>query len=278
MPHCDPATQALAALGEEIPAADATHLRTCPRCAGEVAELTAVVTLGRQAPAALPDVPAQIWSAIRAELSADRPSDAAETHPSRAPRDTTGPATGSQGPGSQGPGNQATGPVAAGTPDPAVVPLDSRRRRRSPWAIAGIAAAVGALFGGAVVWSAVDSGGTGPRSQERFVAQAVLAPLPGASVSTPGHATVMDSADGEVIRVDARSLPAGDGFYEVWLLDADATRLVALGALPAGSVGTFTVPPGLSLADYPVVDISLEAYDGDPSHSTHSLMRGTLQA
>jgi hypothetical protein len=32
------------------------------------------------------------------------------------------------------------------------------------------------------------------------------------------------------------------------------------------------------VADYPVIDISLESYDGDPSHSKHSLMRGELEA
>ena len=97
-------------------------------------------------------------------------------------------------------------------------------------------------------------------------------------MAEPGEASVVDSPDGRVVRVDARALPDDDGFYEVWLLDSEATKLVALGALPAGSIGTFTVPPGLSLADYPVVDISLEDYDGDPTHSTNSLMRGTLEA
>ena len=106
----------------------------------------------------------------------------------------------------------------------------------------------------------------------------MLAPLPDKAVSTPGEATVLDSVDGQVVRVDARGLPAGDGFYEVWLLDEGLTKLVALGALPAGSVGTFTIPPGMSIVDYPVVDISLESYDGDPSHSKNSLMRGELNA
>ena len=86
----------------------------------------------------------------------------------------------------------------------------------------------------------------------------------------------MDSADGQVVRVDARSLPTSDGFYEVWLLDEGLTKLVALGALPAGAVWTFTIPPGMSVLDYPVLDISLESYDGDPSHSKNSLMRGEL--
>jgi hypothetical protein len=43
-------------------------------------------------------------------------------------------------------------------------------------------------------------------------------------------------------------------------------------------VGTFTVPPGVSIEEYPVVDISLEPYDGDPGHSHESLLRGTLEA
>ena len=38
------------------------------------------------------------------------------------------------------------------------------------------------------------------------------------------------------------------------------------------------LPAGISLADYPVVDISAEPYDGDPTHSTDSVVRGTLPA
>jgi len=163
------------------------------------------------------------------------------------------------------------------TSDSNVVPLDRRRSRGPLWGVAAVAAAAGAIVGGAVVWSAVDRGTGSTGVNEQFVAQAVLAPLTD-TVSAPGQATVLDSTDGKVVRVDARSLPANDGFYEVWLLDADATKLVALGALPAGSIGTFTIPPGLSIADFPLIDISLESYDGDPSHSKNSLMRGELQA
>ena len=128
------------------------------------------------------------------------------------------------------------------------------------------------------MWAAVESSGTdsnGP--SEQIVAQAVLDPL-NDSVAQPGQAQVLDSADGQVVRVDARALPARDGYYEVWLIDTAVTKLVPLGALPSGSVGTFTVPPGVSIADYPVVDISLEPLDGDPGHSKDSLMRGVLDA
>jgi hypothetical protein len=228
-----------------------------------VAELVEVVTLGREAPAELPAVPDHVWAGIRRELSLAAAPDGSQTGhgnvrslPSRpaAPADTLQ------------------------SPDSTVVPL-TRRSRGPLWGVAAVAAAAGALVGGAVVWSAVErgSGGTGG-ADEQLVAQAVLAPLPDKPVTTPGEATVVESPDGQVVRVDARSLPTSDGFYEVWLLDEGLTKLVALGALPAGSIGTFTIPPGLSVADYPVIDISLESYDGDPSHSKNSLMRGELQA
>ena len=38
------------------------------------------------------------------------------------------------------------------------------------------------------------------------------------------------------------------------------------------------MPPGVSMTDFPVVDVSLEPSDGDPGHSHNSLVRGTLQA
>jgi hypothetical protein len=262
MSHCDETTLALAALGEDIPADESAHLRSCSQCTAELAELMEVVNLGREAPEALPAVPDHVWAGIREELTLTEAPNGSDSYSNV----RTLPQ----------PGLQQLAPDA-GAGDSNVVPIDRRRSRGPLWGVAAIAAAAGAIVGGAVVWSAVDRGTGGTGSNEQFVAQAVLAPLTD-TVSAPGEATVLDSADGKVVRVDARSLPANDGFYEVWLLDADATKLVALGALPAGSIGTFTVPPGLSITDFPLIDISLESYDGDPSHSKNSLMRGELQA
>jgi anti-sigma-K factor RskA len=260
MSHCDPTTLALAALGEQIPANDAAHLSQCAQCTADAAELAEVVTLGREAPAELPPVPDHVWAGIEHELALVGAPDGGSAPVITLRTPTASPDD--RAPAAQDQGN--------------VVTLRSRRRG-SFWTTAAVAAAAGAVVGGAVVWSAVDRGAGDPGTPtEAFVAQAVLAPLTD-SVSAPGEAEVLDSPDGQVVRVDARALPVNDGFYEVWLLDADATKLVALGALPAGSVGTFTVPPGLSIADYPVVDISLESYDGDPSHSKNSLMRGVLE-
>lgn len=260
MSHCDPMTLALVALGEPIVPDEDAHLQSCEQCLADAAELVEVVTVGRSAPVDLPPVPERVWAAITAELGlpggrdwADGPSAPVRTLPPRATPDP-----------------EHASPALA-----PVVPLAPRRSRL--WQVAGVAAAAGALLGGAVVWAAVDNGGAGRQSQQQLVAQAVLAPLV-EDVAQSGQAEVMDSADGQVIRVDARALPVRDGFYEVWLIDTDVTKLVALGALPAGSVGTFTVPPGVSIEDFPVVDISLEPLDGDPAHSKESLMRGVLEA
>ena len=50
------------------------------------------------------------------------------------------------------------------------------------------------------------------------------------------------------------------------------------GTLGPGEKAVLPLPAGVSLADYPVVDISAEPYDGDPTHSTDSVVRGTLPA
>lgn len=258
MSHCDPTTLALVALGEEIPGDEAAHLSGCEQCTADAAELAHVVTLGREAPAELPPVPDHVWAGIQRELALTHAPD------------------GEGGTVSVLPARPAGDPEPGAGGGAEVVDL-ATRRRGGLLGLATVAAVAGAVVGGGVVWAAVERGSVAPEAPPAtFVAQAVLAPLSDA-VAEPGQADVIDSPDGRVVRVDARALPENAGFYEVWLLDAGATKLVALGALPAGAIGTFTLPPGLSLRDFPVVDISLEDYDGDPTHSTNSLMRGMLE-
>jgi hypothetical protein len=262
MLHCEPTSLALVALGEPIEPEDAAHLESCEQCMADAAELVEVVTIGREAPAELPEVPEHVWAGIRAELGLLAAPDGALAPVLAIP---------------------AARPAAV-EPQPSpqlaeVVPMRPRRARL--FTVGAVAAAAGALVGGAVVWAALDSAEGGPAEPgEQVVAQAILSPLVD-DVSQSGQAQVLQGADGQAIRVDARALPQRDGFYEVWLLDpsdASQLKLLALGALPAGSVGTFTVPPGVSIEDYPGVDISLEPLDGDPAHSSESLMRGTLDA
>ena len=148
-----------------------------------------------------------------------------------------------------------------------IVPMRSRRRV-APWI--ALAAAVGVVLGGVVGASLMRS------APPEIVASVALEPL--ADYSTTGTATV-EVVDGtEMLAVDVSGLPSTDGYFEVWLLAPDASSMIALGTLPAGESTVLPLPAGVSLADYPVVDISAEPYDGDPAHSTDSIVRGTLPA
>jgi hypothetical protein len=62
---------------------------------------------------------------------------------------------------------------------------------------------------------------------------------------------------------------------EVWMMRSDLGGLVSVGYLD-GDQGRFTVPDGVDTAEFPVVDVSAEADDGDPAHSGDSIVRGTL--
>jgi anti-sigma-K factor RskA len=108
------------------------------------------------------------------------------------------------------------------------------------------------------------------------VASAELAPLSGSSAR--GMVQVVSTGSGDRVDVDVSGLAAADGFYEVWLLDKDGTKLIALGVLDGDSRGEFAMPPGVSMTDYPIVDVSLEPSDGNPGHSHDSLVRGSLGA
>ncbi|MDQ0028612.1 hypothetical protein [Arthrobacter bambusae] len=42
----------------------------------------------------------------------------------------------------------------------------------------------------------------------------------------------------------------------------------------ANDSGSFAIPAGVDLAQYPIVDISDQPYNGDPAHSADSIVRG----
>ncbi len=252
--HVDEEALALIALGE--PAgddADRRHLAGCAECAAEVSTLAAVVATGRSLTDAdvLVAPRAAVWDRIRAELA-----------PPSAPTVTKEPAP-------------ALKPVgtpldpAGRTPSATVLPL---RRRRTPWL--AVAAAAGLILGGVGgAWWTGKS--TGP-AEPAVVAQAALDPLPGWDAT--GTALVEKKPDGARVLVVTLDGGARTGdFREVWLIDRDVQRLVSLGILE-GSAGRFTVPAGLDLTDFAVVDVSEESLDGVPAHSGNSIVRGILDA
>jgi Anti-sigma-K factor rskA/Putative zinc-finger len=140
------------------------------------------------------------------------------------------------------------------------------RWRRGP--LVGLAAAlVLAVAAAAVLWA---GGLWRPDRPDRTV------PLAGVgAVAASGRASMAGAGDDRQMTVAAEDLPplrAGQ-YYEVWLLDPDAGTVFPVGVLPPDGEGRFTLPASV-VGRYQVIDVSLEADDGDPAHSKRSLLRG----
>jgi hypothetical protein len=153
----------------------------------------------------------------------------------------------------------------------AEVPMESKTRgaNRSMFALA---ASVGVLVGGLGTYIAVSTDSADSRAT--IVAQASLDPL--RDVTEPAQASVQQINGDQVLNVQASGLPATDGFYEVWLLAPDAVSMISVGMLDSSEGGQFPLPAGIDLAAYPIVDISLEHFDGVAAHSADSILRGKL--
>lgn len=95
-----------------------------------------------------------------------------------------------------------------------------------------------------------------------------------------GQSTGLGTAEltDRTLAVDLEGLEPLEGAdYELWLLDLEGEELQDLVSL--GTVnedGSFTVPDGIDLDEFSVVDVSVEPHDGDESHSGNSVLRGPL--
>jgi hypothetical protein len=264
VPHCTPEQLSLAALREPLPETDRAHLDGCAECRAEVASLRrgvdalAVPQLAAPGAAVLP--PPSVWAGIAAATgvaTAPRPEALAAAAPP--PPVAVPPAPAVDVP-----------PAAAPERAPAaVVPLRTRRSRLLLAAAASLVVGVG-IGAGAVALGTGDDDGLA-------VAAAALDPLGGSGAS--GTARVVERDDGSrALELTLDAVPLDEGYYEVWLLDEAVARLVPVGVVQSGSDATLELPPGLDLGEYPVVDVSVEPLDGDPSHSGESVVRGVLES
>ena len=144
-----------------------------------------------------------------------------------------------------------------------VVPL--ARRRRTWWAVGAVATAAAVIVAVTVAVVARDD------SDDVVVAAVELERL---GDSGAGRAELLDRDGSYQVRLETEDLDADDGYLELWLLDPTATRLVSLGPLRAD--GLYDVPSGVDPGEFPVVDVSVEPVDGDPTHSGQSVLRGQL--
>jgi Anti-sigma-K factor rskA len=164
----------------------------------------------------------------------------------------------------------ATG--VAVTPAQDVVPTDAEVLpfRRRPVLLVAAAVLAGAVIGAGTV-AVVQNMDDGEE-----VTAVALDPLAGNEAS--GRAEVVLLKDGtRVLNVDLKAPESDDSYYEIWLIDRDVVGMFPLGVVQPGTQ-TVELPTGLDLGEYPIVDVSVEPLDGDPTHSGVSIARGQLES
>ncbi len=143
---------------------------------------------------------------------------------------------------------------------------------RGPITALAVSAAV-LLFGaGMLAGNALDDGGT-PTGPAPSGPQVVLRALDDGGTQR-AIATMPGGADGEMeLRVEGAAPSRPGEYYELWLLDD--TRTTTIGTFRVGADGTARVrfPLAIDPSSYRFLDVSIERDDGDPTHSSNSVLR-----
>jgi anti-sigma factor RsiW len=98
-----------------------------------------------------------------------------------------------------------------------------------------------------------------------------------APTDAAGRVTVRSTSRVKQMDVVTSGLPPAPAnhYYEVWLLQPQTNKMLPVGLLSPSGEGTYSVA-GAIMAQYSAVDISLQSNDGNPVHSTDSVLRGTV--
>jgi anti-sigma-K factor RskA len=168
-------------------------------------------------------------------------------------------------------------PTAPPPPWPAEEPQPARRRRLVLRPAAAVLASVVLLALG--IGAGVLLGGDGDEGTDGGGLERVqLAPVVSAAENAGGTAELKPEAGGRA-EVELRGLrPSGPrDFYELWLLGDDG-QLVSLGSVrvPASGDATLDVELPVDPRQFRYLDLSREPDDGDPGHSTVSILRGPV--
>jgi anti-sigma-K factor RskA len=242
MTHLDPDRLADRALGTDDPltAAEQSHLAGCAECRDELAELSRIVELGRNPERVAHQlVPTEaMWQSIQVQLATETP---AKTEAAAEPAPSS----------------------------PTVTELPRRTPRPRSWLLVAAAAVVGLIIGVGVTTVAV-------RDRVEVTSSTALEALPGQTGQ--GTAELVNDRGRPELRVQIDAPPTPDRYREVWLINTDGQRMYTLGVLPDDGRASYPLPPELAgqLQNFPIVDVSIEPYDGNPAHSRKSQVRGIL--
>lgn len=230
--------------------------------------------------------PPSVWNAIVDTVSADR-----NGRPDRA-LTFTDDGNGSVVADITSIEQQATTTISLARSRPAehpVLPPEMSSWRRQ-WLPVAAAVAV-AIVGGLVTWAfsdelpggrtAADGAGSTVELGGEVVAVAPITDAgPGNATDEPtggdavGEARLVKSGDRYYLDLDLPDLPQVDGYIELWIADPTNEALFSLGVVTGD--GRYALPGNLDPAEYPVVDVSVESIDGDPTHSGQRLWWGVL--
>ncbi len=76
------------------------------------------------------------------------------------------------------------------------------------------------------------------------------------------------------VELDMTALPdTGPDELELWVINGDVTDMYSLGTITQ-PIDRFPIPHGVTADEFPIIDISVEPLDGDPTHSGQSMLRG----
>ncbi|MFE4605477.1 anti-sigma factor domain-containing protein [Kitasatospora indigofera] len=311
MQHSDQGDLAMIALGEAPAPSEAAHLLDCSRCAADLAALRRTVGAARPAPyedgppgGGLVQPPPDVWDAIAAELGLDLSTGpGAQAHAAGA--DIPEPGTPAPAPASGGPGHGPaadaarpltpaavlhplrivspadTVPAEGSSADPVpsrLVPSDRGRRRytrRASLALAACTALLGAAAGSGLTLWGTDRATDPVPPVAATAPPRTLAPL----VPAAAGSAALDATGGtRRLEITVRGLPTTSGYFEVWLMDRDHKKLISMGVLGPDGHAVLPVPTTVDLAEYSVVDVSVQQYNGSPAHSGQSIVRGPYTA
>jgi anti-sigma-K factor RskA len=168
-------------------------------------------------------------------------------------------------------------PTPPPPPWPAEEPKPAPRRRLSLRPAAAALASIVLLalgIGAGLLLAGGDDEEAGGGGLERVE----LAPVVSAAENAGGTAELRPEAGGRA-KIELSGLrPSGPrDFYELWLLGDDG-QLVSLGAVrvPASGDATLDVELPVDPKEFRYLDLSREPDDGDPGHSTISILRGPV--
>jgi len=149
---------------------------------------------------------------------------------------------------------------------PARLPVPAAGRPRRSRSVMLVAASIALVCAGAITAAAVFTNRSS--GSQRTVALAAVD-----KSAAKGSVAMRPSGSAELMNVDTSlaTVPR-DHYYEVWLLDRASGKMLAVGVLPPDGRGRFRLPSTI-LAGYDAVDISLQADNGNPTHSSDSILR-----